>query len=56
MEEHLVGFIFTQTPGNMNGHMDPVRRESEVRVLTHQTERLLRLINAVSDSCLEPRK
>lgn len=56
MEEHLVGFIFTQTPGNLNGHMDPVRRESEVRVVIYQTERLLRLINAMSDSCLEPRK
>lgn len=52
----MVGFIFTQTPGNLNGHMDPVRRESEVRVVIYQTERLLRLINAMSDSSLEPRK
>lgn len=42
--------------GNLNGHMDPVRRESEVRVIIYQTERLQRLINAMNDSCLGPGK
>lgn len=54
-------FTGGRTYGRFHLHTDsrqfewPVRRESEVRVI-HQTERLQRLISAMSDSYLGPGK